>query len=128
MTSKLKKILLIDDDPGQRRLLKKIFLEGGGYEVIEAIDGLDALNILLRDKLRPDLMLLDLMMPYIAGLEFIRIIKSKPELSNLPIVICSSVESAETVLEITRYGIKDILTKPVDRVALSKKILSILPR
>ncbi len=73
-------------------------------------------------------MLLDLMMPYIAGLEFIRIIKSKPELSNLPIVICSSVESAETVLEITRYGIKDILAKPVDRVALSKKILSILPR
>jgi len=128
MTSKLKTVLLIDDDPGQRRLLKKIFLEGGGYEVIEAMDGLDALNILLRDKLRPDLMLLDLIMPYIAGLEFIRIIKSKRELSNLPIVICSSVESAETVREIARYGIKDILTKPVDKVAVSKKILSIFRR
>ncbi len=128
MTSKLKKVLLIDDEPGQRRLLKKMFLEGGDYEVIEAMDGLDALNILLRDKLRPDLMLVDLMMPYIDGLEFIRIIKSKPELNNLPIMICSSVESTETVREIVRYGIKDFLTKPVDKVALSKKILSILPR
>ena len=128
MLSKLKKILLIDDDDGHRRLLKKIFLERGEYEVIEAKDGLDALNILLRDKLRPDLMLVDLIMPYIDGLEFIRIIKSKPELSNLPIVICSSVENAETVREIARHGIKDFLTKPVDRVALSRKVLSILDR
>ena len=96
--------------------------------MIEATDGLDALNILLRDKLRPDLMLVDLMMPYIDGLEFIRIIKSKPELNNLPIMICSSVESTETVREIAQYGIKDILSKPVDKVALSKKVLSILPR
>ncbi len=128
MTSKLKKVLLIDDEPGQRRLLKKMLLEGGDYEVIEAMDGLDALNILLRDKLRPDLMLVDLMTPYIDGLEFIRIIKSKPELNNLPIMICSSVESTETVREIAQHGIKDILTKPVDKVALSKKVLSILPR
>ncbi len=128
MTSKLKKVLLIDDEPGQRRLLKKMFLEGGDYEVIATMDGLDALNILLRDKLRPDLMLVDLMMPYIDGLEFIRIIKSKPELNNLPIMICSSVESTETVREIAQHGIKDILSKPVDKVALSKKVLCILPR
>ncbi len=89
MQKKLKKVLLIDDEPGQRRLLKKMFLEGGDFEVIEAMDGLDALNILLRDKLRPDLMLVDLTMPYIDGLEFIRIIKNKPELNNLPIMICS---------------------------------------
>lgn len=94
--------------------------------MIEAMDGLDALNILLRDKLRPDLMLLDLTMPYIDGLEFIRIIKNKRELNNLPILICSSVESTETVREITQLGIRDILTKPVDKEALSKKVLSIL--
>jgi len=126
MTSKPKKVLLIDDDSGQRRLLKRILLEGGHYEVIEAMDGLDALNILLRDKLRPDMMLLDLTMPYIDGLEFIRIIKNKRELNNLPILICSSVESTETVREITQHGIRDILTKPVDKEALSKKVLSIL--
>ena len=126
MTSKPKKVLLIDDDAGQRRLLKRILLEGGDYEVIEAMDGLDALNILLRDKLRPDLMLLDLTMPYIDGLEFIRIIKNKRELNNLPLLICSSVESTETVREITQLGIRDILTKPVDKEALSKKVLSIL--
>ena len=39
MISKLKKVLLIEDEPGQRRLLKKMFLEGGDYEVIEAMDG-----------------------------------------------------------------------------------------
>ena len=128
MRKKLHKVLLIEDEPGQRRLLKKMFLEGGDFEVIEATDGLDALNLLLKDKLRPDLMLVDLTMPYIDGLEFIRIIKTKPELNNLPILICSSVESTETVREITQHGIRDILTKPVDRVALSKKILSILPR
>jgi len=70
MESKPKKVLLIDDEPGQRRLLKKMFLEGGDFEVVEAMDGLDALNILLREKLRPDLMLVDLTMPFIDGLEF----------------------------------------------------------
>ena len=128
MLSKQKQVLLIEDEPGQRRFLKKMFLEGGDYEVTEAMDGLDALNILLRDKLRPDLMLLDLIMPYIDGLEFIRIIKSKPELKNLPIVICSTVENTETVREIARHGIKDFLIKPVDKVALSRKVLSILHR
>ena len=128
MLSKPKKVLLIDDEPGQRRVLKKMFLETGEFEVIEAMDGLDALNILLRDKLRPDLMLVDLMMPYIDGFEFIRIIKNKPELNNLPILSCSSVESTETVREIAQHGIKDILAKPVDKVALSRKVLSILSR
>ena len=128
MRKKLNKVLLREDEPGQRRLLKKMFLEGGDFEVIEATDGLDALNILLRDKLRPDLMLLDLTMPYIDGLEFIRIIKTKPELNNLPIMICSSVENTETVRKIAQHGIKDILTKPVDKVALSRKILRMLPR
>ncbi len=123
MESKPKKVLLIDDEPGQRRLLKKMFLEGGNFEVVEAMDGLDALNILLREKLRPDLMLVDLTMPFIDGLEFIRIIKSKPELSNLPIIICSLVESVETVREIAQHGIKDFLTKPVEKVALSRKFL-----
>lgn len=70
MESKSKRVLLIDDEPGQRRLLKKMFLEGGDFEVVEAMDGLDALNILLREKLRPDLMLVDLTMPFIDGLEF----------------------------------------------------------
>jgi len=85
-------------------------------------------TILLKDKLRPDLMLVDLMMPYIDGFEFIRIIKNKPELNNLPILSCSSVESTETVREIAQHGIKDILARPVDKVALSRKVLSILSR
>ena len=42
MESKPKKVLLIDDEPGQRPLLKKMFLEGGDFEVVEAMDGLDA--------------------------------------------------------------------------------------
>lgn len=62
--------------------------------MVEATDGLDALKVLLKDKFRLGLIILDLLMPYIDGLEFIRIIKNKPELSNLPIVICSSGESA----------------------------------
>jgi len=72
--------------------------------------------------------MLDLILPHIDGLEFLHIIKSKPGLSELPIVICSSVDNAQTVREIAQYGIKDILTKPVDKVALSKKVLRMLPR
>jgi len=123
---KHKQILLVEDDQSDRRLLKKIFLERWDCEVREAEDGLVALNIILKEKLRPDLIMLDLNLPHIDGMEFLRIIKSKPEISELAIVICSSVDNAQTVRDIAKYGVKDFLTKPVDRVALSKKVLPYL--
>ena len=126
MRTKPKQILLVEDDPSQRRLLKKIFLGRWDCEVREAEDGLAALNIILKEKLRPDLIMLDLIMPHIDGMGFLRIIKSKPEISELPIVICSSVDNAQTVLDIAKYGVKDFLTKPVDRVALAQKVLPYL--
>ena len=126
MPKKPKQILLVEDDPSERGLLKKIFLEGWDCEVSEAEDGLAALNILLKEKLRPDLIMLDLKLQHIDGMGFLRIIKSKPEISELPIVICSSVDNAQTVRDIAKYGVKDFLTKPVDRVALSQKVLPYL--
>ncbi len=126
MRTKPKKILLVEDDASERRILKKIFLESWDCEVSEAEDGLAALNILLKEKLRPDLIMLDLKMPHIDGMGFLRIIKSKPEISELPIVICSSVDKAQTVREIAEYGVKDFLTKPVRRVTLYQKVLPYL--
>jgi len=122
MRTKPKQILLVEDDPSERSLLKKMFLERWDCEVSEAEDGLAALYTLLKEKLRPDLIMLDLKMPHIDGMEFLRIIKSKPEISELPIVICSSVDNEQTVLDIAKYGVKDFLTKPVSRVVLSQKV------
>jgi len=70
--------------------------------------------------------MLDLKMPHIDGMTFLRIIKNKPEISELPIVICSSVDNAQTVRETAKYGVKDFLTKPVRRVTLYQKVLPYL--
>ena len=79
-------ILVIDDNPTNRRLLRS-FLEQDGYRVLDAIDG--APGVLLAREARPDLILLDVVMPGMSGLDACLQLSARPETSAIPIVLLS---------------------------------------
>ncbi|WP_200853866.1 response regulator, partial [Klebsiella pneumoniae] len=99
-----KLILLVDDDPVFRRMTKG-YLQKYGYQVIEAENGLDGLRK-LRDH-EPDLILCDLSMPVLNGIEFVEEVSSS--YPSLPLVVVSATEEMADVAKALRFGIKDFL-------------------
>jgi two-component system chemotaxis response regulator CheY len=80
-------ILIVDDEPDLRFLLRRIF-EGAGHDVVEAGNGADALTCVRRAP--PDLVVTDVMMPIMGGLELIGRLRGDPTMKNIPIVAVSS--------------------------------------
>jgi CheY-like chemotaxis protein len=122
------KILIIDDDDSQRRLLRKLI--GGTFEcdILEACDGLDALMLLFRDKQRPDLILLDLIMPCLNGVEFLQLVRGRPEFDNIPVVVCTSVAETREIKGLMSDWIHSYLVKPINRTKLVDKLVAALGR
>ena len=112
-----KKILIVDDNATNRKLLMAI-LKRGGYEIIEAENGVDALS-----KLTPDvnLILLDLVMPLMGGLKFLEVLPSeKPECMNIPIIVLTTDDSKRT--EAINKGAREVIIKPVNPTLLLDKV------
>jgi CheY-like chemotaxis protein len=87
MSSNLKTVLVVDDEPVLRTIVREILHEEG-YAVIEAADGRVMLEIMARE--RPDLVLMDVMMPGIDGREAYRQLRSRPEHRDVPVVMMSA--------------------------------------
>ncbi|PAR22041.1 two-component system response regulator [Vibrio metoecus] len=103
-----KLILLVDDDPVFRRMTKG-YLQQDGYQVLEAENGLDGLRK-LRDS-KPDLILCDLSMPVLNGIEFVEEVSLA--YPSLPLIVVSATEEMADVAKALRFGIKDFLPKPI---------------
>ena len=120
----MQKILLIEDDKFLRELIIKK-LGNEGFEVAEAADGEEGLTRLKEQK--PDLVLLDLMLPGIDGFEVLRRAKGDNELSSIPIVILSNLGQQEDVQKGVELGAADYLIKaqftPGEIVAKIKAVL-----
>jgi CheY-like chemotaxis protein len=117
------KILVVDDDP-DFVLVNRTILESEGYEVLEAANGSEALEIMRRD--RPDLVLLDVMMSTtLEGVNVSREIESDPNLKNVPIVMISSIATSEYAAEFPddeRIPIAGWISKPIQPAVLLKTI------
>lgn len=103
-----KKVLLVDDDP----LVRLIYRDGlakCGFEVEAAEDGLAALKLLAASK--PDLVVLDLMMPKFSGVDVLRFIRSKPEIANVPVVVLSNSYMNELSSQAEKVGVEKSLLK-----------------
>ncbi|HEY9853903.1 MAG TPA: AAA family ATPase [Leptolyngbyaceae cyanobacterium] len=111
-----KTILVVDDDENIRALLRQQ-LEPEGYKIREAKDGVDALNQVKQEK--PDLIILDVMMPQISGFDVAAVLKNDPLTLNIPIIIISIVENKQRGY---RLGIDRYLTKPVNAEELHNNI------
>jgi len=109
--SKQKSILLVEDYEGFRNSLKQL-LELEGYAVIEAETGEEALEH--TQKSRPDLILMDLTLPGIDGLEATRKIREIPEVQSTPIIALSAYDAEDFRHEAKMAGCDDYATKPID--------------
>jgi Signal transduction histidine kinase len=115
-----KKILVVDDNANIRTFLRQEF-EAAGYIVIEAEDGLKAITLI--NKVEPDLILLDVMMPGINGFDVAAVLKNDPKTVNIPVVILSIVEDAARGYLI---GVDGYFTKPVNMDKLLEKVGGLL--
>ncbi len=119
-----KNILVVDDERGALILIG-IMLERGGFDVIKAQDAENALALL--DQMTPDLIVLDVMMPHINGIELCKMIRQRPDTKHVPILILSARGDADSVMAGMEAGANDYLPKPIlhhDLVAKVRAILS----
>ncbi len=113
-------ILAVDDDPHIRALLAQEFTEAG-YRLRVAANGREALAEVRRE--RPDLVILDVMMPEINGFDVAAVLKNDPKTMDIPIIILSIVEDRTRGF---RLGVDRYLSKPIDMTALFKEVGTLL--
>ena len=116
-------ILLAEDNEVTAEIIR-VRLQHAGHEVLWAPDGRDALAQLART--RPDLVLLDMMMPEVDGAEFLRIVKQDAVLGSIPVMVVSARSQEEDILEALAAGADDYLTKPMSLRELLARVDRIL--
>jgi class 3 adenylate cyclase len=116
-------ILVVDDVPDNVDILQ-MRLEAQGYEVVTAADGIEALEKIR--ALLPDLVLLDVMMPKLDGIETVKRLKSDASLPFIPVILVTAKADASDVIAGLESGGDDYLTKPVDHAALSARVRAML--
>jgi signal transduction histidine kinase len=116
-------ILIVDDEPSAQEVLFAM-LESENYDLQLAKDGFQALQML--ERLQPDVILLDVMMPGMDGFEVCRRIRATPPLAEVPILILTALGDRDSRLRGIEAGADDFLTKPVDRRELIARLRTIV--
>lgn len=116
--------ILIVDDVATNRIVLKVKLSNAKYEVFQAASGKEALEV-TRTHL-PDLILLDLQLPDIAGVDLISALRADPETTLIPIVVVSAFQDARSRLDALRAGAEDFMVKPLDELVLLARLRSLL--
>ena len=119
------KILIVDDEEQIRRLVSA-FLQRKGYNVTVAADGMEALRLVREDP--PHLVVTDVNMPYVNGLELTRRLRENRKTSRVPILMLSARKQAEDILSGYQVGADDYVPKPVEMTVLAAKIETLLRR
>ncbi|MCG5242081.1 PP2C family protein-serine/threonine phosphatase [Azospirillum doebereinerae] len=114
------RVLVVDDNRVNRHLLLALLERGGVRQVEEAEDGNDGLARL--DSFKPDLVLLDLMMPHLDGFEMCRRMRADPRWKGLPVLVQSSLNRAEDRARAFAAGATDYVTKPINAVELVARV------
>lgn len=114
-------ILIIDDDADIRMLVSEMLTEQG-FPILEAANGKIGLRVLKEAAPKPILILLDLMMPVMGGMEFLSIVQEDTTLSNIPIVVVSAFESGVHEVQ----GARKLVRKPTSIPELLKTVYDVL--
>ncbi|MCA9792274.1 MAG: response regulator [Candidatus Eremiobacteraeota bacterium] len=115
-----KRVLVVDDEPNIRRFLRHV-LEGEGFQVAEARNGAEAVRMAHDDK--PELVLLDLVLPDVNGFEVLTELKQTADTKGIPVIILSIIADEERCY---RLGASDYLPKPINREKLVDRVERIL--
>ena len=116
------KILIVDDAAFMRKVIRDTLTKNGFTALHEAVDGKDAVEKYF--ELQPDLVLMDITMPNMDGLEALKAIRAKDNKAN--VVMCSAMGQEAMVVEAVQAGIKDFIVKPFKEDRLMKTVNSIL--
>lgn len=120
-----KKILIVEDDADIRQLVR-LYLDREGFRTLQAATGTEALRMVKADK--PDLLVLDLMLPEIDGIEICKRVRNAPETATLPIIMLTAkAEEADTVVGL-ELGADDYVTKPFSPKSLVARVKALLRR
>jgi CheY-like chemotaxis protein len=115
-------ILLAEDHADSREALGAL-LEAFGFQVLLAVDGVEAIDLARRNQ--PDLILMDVMMPTLDGLEATRRLRGFPETRHIPIITLTALDQARD--KAMAAGATDFLAKPINSAILFKKVKTWLP-
>lgn len=118
-----KKVLLVDDSTTVL-MMEKMILSKGPYEVVTAGDGVQAIAKAKSEK--PDVILLDVVMPNLDGLSACAAIRKEPETSHIPIVMVTTRGEEHNIETAFRNGCTDYVTKPINGLELLAKLQNIL--
>jgi len=119
----LRKLLIVDDEEGVRTLVR-MTLNSDDYEIIEAADAAQALE--LAREFHPDLVLLDVMLPDLSGLEVCRRMKADPELAATTVVMLTARAQSSDVGDAEEAGADGYFTKPFSPIALTQRVEEVL--
>ena len=111
--------ILVADDDDQNRLLLRLFCERWGFKVIEAKDGKETIEIALREK--PDLILMDVMMPVLDGFSTLKVLKDMEETKAIPVILITALDTEDLGREGSPKA-EDTIPKPVAMEELRRKI------
>jgi putative two-component system response regulator len=125
MKADKKNIIMLVDDSSTNNLLYESIFESEGYDVIICEDGKSALKK-LNSKDKPDLILLDLMMPGLDGFSVLEKIYSNPENKNIPIIMLTAKVDIESEKKAYKLGVTDYIIKPIGINEITEEIKLIL--
>jgi DNA-binding response OmpR family regulator len=118
------KVLIVDDESFILNLLKS-GLTDNGFQVITADNGFDA--ILAVEEQNPDVVITDIMMPRLTGLEFLKALKNNPATADVPVFLISAMDQADIVQQGLDLGAVDYITKPFKINEIIGKLRHYLP-
>lgn len=117
----LVRLLVVDDDSTLRDLLR-VHLQGAGFSVRAAPDAAEAIRAVLAEK--PDLILSDINMPYMDGMELLEVLRADPATADIPLMVLSASDSDEHHDRARRLGVAGYLVKPISVDQLLRAIES----
>lgn len=115
-------MLIVEDDPDVRETLQLI-VEDEGVAAVGVANGREAVDYLLSDRARPDLILLDLMMPVMSGVEFLSWRRGQPAtIAEVPVVVVSASSARNAARTVEEFALRGFLQKPLTLEALTSTL------
>lgn len=128
MESRLIKLLVIDDDPDIRHAIKQNFKRTGNYRVLTANGGIIGKIIASQKWHKPDVILLDIMMPDMDGFEVLRILRKNKETAYIPIIMVTAKADCQFRVKAEGLYCDDYIIKPVELTELKSRIEAVLAK
>jgi DNA-binding response OmpR family regulator len=119
MTGNLKTVVVVEDEPDAAELFAEM-MRVSGFRVFKSYSSTPAITLIAKEK--PDVVILDIMMPDISGLDVLRFIRRDPQLKNIPVIVVSARSLPSNIKEGLEAGATIYLTKPVGYLELKKSV------